>query len=113
MTDPDAPAVPGETVITTRQEAVDAIVEAFIDGDPVTSQHIVDTLGELRGQAESGRSHVPFQVGTHDAEGFRTHEVPADVCAGCSDPASGLWVPVSQCPPALAALDAEEAARSC
>lgn len=42
---PDPPAVPGETVITNREEAADAIVSAFVDGDPVTRQRIVDELG--------------------------------------------------------------------
>lgn len=52
--------------------------------------------------------HVPTQIGTHDAEGHRTHTIPGDVCLGCSDPASGRWVPISQCPKAMAALDATE-----
>lgn len=43
---PDLPAVPGETVITNQDEALDAIVRAFVDGDPATSQHIVDVLGD-------------------------------------------------------------------
>jgi hypothetical protein len=44
--EPDLPAVPGETVITSPQEALDALVQAFVDGDPTTSQHIVDVLGD-------------------------------------------------------------------
>lgn len=60
---------------------------------------------------EEPRKHVPSQIGTHDAEGFRTHMTPGDVCLGCSDPASGRWVPVSQCPQAMAALDTEDQAR--
>lgn len=43
--DPALPGVPGETVITSRAEALDAIVSAFVDGDPATSQRIVDELG--------------------------------------------------------------------
>lgn len=54
-------------------------------------------------------AHRPMQIGTHDAEGWRTHTIPGDVCEACSDPATGRWVPVSQCPEALAALDADEA----
>jgi hypothetical protein len=44
----EQPAVPDETVITNQREVVDAIVQAFVDGDPKTSQHIVDTLGERK-----------------------------------------------------------------
>jgi hypothetical protein len=44
----EQPAVPDETVITNQREVVDAIVQAFVDGDPQTSQHIVDTLGERK-----------------------------------------------------------------
>jgi len=51
--------------------------------------------------------HRPHQIGTHDAEGFRTHSIPGDVCLGCSDPGAGRWVPISQCPRALAVLDGE------
>lgn len=47
MTAPEDPANP---VITTRQELADALVQAFVDGDPATSQHIVDTLGERRSE---------------------------------------------------------------
>lgn len=53
--------------------------------------------------------HVPGQIGTHDAEGWRTFQIPGDVCLGCSDPNSGHWVPVSQCEIALATLDADQA----
>jgi len=38
MTEPDP--------ITTPQELADAAVNAFVDGDPATSQHIVDVLTE-------------------------------------------------------------------
>lgn len=48
MEQTDPPAVPGQTVITNRQEAVDALVAAFVDGDAATSQHIVDTLGKRK-----------------------------------------------------------------
>jgi hypothetical protein len=52
--------------------------------------------------------HRPHQIGTHDGEGYRTHTIPGDVCLDCSDPAAGRWVPISQCPRALAALDDEQ-----
>ncbi len=45
------PADPNEPVLTNQQEVADALVKAFVDGDPATSQHIVDVLGERkRGQ---------------------------------------------------------------
>lgn len=47
-------------------------------------------------------SHTWIQIGTRDAEGYRTHSTPGDVCADCSDPQRGLWVPVSECLGALA-----------
>jgi hypothetical protein len=49
--------------------------------------------------------HRPGQLGKYDAEGNRTFAPVGDVCLGCSDEATGLWVPVSQCPIALAVLD--------
>lgn len=49
--------------------------------------------------------HYPVQIGTRDAEGYRTFGTPGDVCSACSDPEAGRWVPVSQCPTALARLD--------
>lgn len=52
--------------------------------------------------------HRPFQIGTHDGEGFRTHTIPGDVCLDCSTPRMGHWVPISQCSQALAALDADQ-----
>lgn len=52
--------------------------------------------------------HTPIQLGTHDSEGWRTFQTPGDACAGCSNRATGLWVPVSQCPEAMAALKAME-----
>lgn len=55
-----------------------------------------------------GARHVPVQIGTHDPEGHRTHTIPGDVCLGCSEPSVGRWVPVSQCPRAMAALDNED-----
>lgn len=53
------------------------------------------------------RRHVPYQIGTHDREGWRTREVPSDVCLGCSDPCAGRWVPVNDCPDAYDDLAAE------
>lgn len=53
--------------------------------------------------------HVPYQIGTRDDEGWRTHAIPGDVCLGCSNPCAGRWVPVSQCPAALAKLNADDA----
>ncbi|WP_199440750.1 hypothetical protein [Umezawaea beigongshangensis] len=32
--------------ITDTTDLADALIEAFVNGDPATSQHIVDTLGE-------------------------------------------------------------------
>lgn len=52
--------------------------------------------------------HVPYQIGTHDREGWRTFQTPGDVCLGCSDPDSGRWVAVSECDTALALFEAEE-----
>lgn len=46
--------------------------------------------------------HVWLQIGTHDQEGYRTHAPPGDVCAACSDPDAGRWVPISQCGQAMA-----------
>lgn len=51
--------------------------------------------------------HRPGELGKYDAEGNRTFAPVGDVCLGCSDEATGLWVPVSQCPIALAVLDDE------
>lgn len=48
MPDDNTPAVPGETVITNQREALDAIVQAFVDGPPHVSQDIVDTLGDRK-----------------------------------------------------------------
>lgn len=45
--------------------------------------------------------HEWVQIGDRDAEGYRTFTTPGDVCAGCSDPERGVWVPVSSCPAAL------------
>lgn len=44
--------------------------------------------------------HVPQQIGTRDGDSRRTHRRPGDVCATCSDPDAGRWVPISQCPSA-------------
>jgi hypothetical protein len=44
------------------------------------------------------RQHVLCQIGTHDADGHRTHQVPGDVCWACSDLDAGRWVPISECP---------------
>lgn len=51
--------------------------------------------------------HRPGQIGTHDREGWRTHSIPGDVCLGCSDVETGRWVPVNQCPAALALYEQE------
>jgi hypothetical protein len=58
---------------------------------------------------EQASEHVPMQIGTHDAEGRRTFAPPGDVCAGCSDPGVGRWVPVSQCPDALSEWERQQA----
>jgi hypothetical protein len=42
------PADPNQPVITNQKEAAEAIVRAFVDGDPATSQHIVDVLGDRK-----------------------------------------------------------------
>lgn len=52
-------------------------------------------------------AHLPVQIGTRDAEGYRTFAVPGDVCAECSDFETGRMVPISFCPRALAAYDRE------
>lgn len=44
----EQPADPNAPVITNQQDALDAIVKAFVDGDPATSQHIVDVLGDRK-----------------------------------------------------------------
>jgi hypothetical protein len=54
-------------------------------------------------------THAWTQIGTIDAEGMRTHAIPGDICVECSD-ATGFLVPVSQCPPALVAWEADHAA---
>lgn len=46
--------------------------------------------------------HEAIQIGDRDAEGYRTFATPGDVCSECSSPDTGLWVPVSFCPAALA-----------
>lgn len=53
--------------------------------------------------------HVPYQIGTRDAEGWRTFQTPGDVCLGCSDPDSGRWVAVSECSVALAIYEEQRA----
>lgn len=52
--------------------------------------------------------HTPIQIGVYDRSGRRTHMTPGDVCAGCSDRHTGHWVPVSQCPQAMATLKTME-----
>lgn len=37
---------PEQKVITTKEQLAAAAVAAFVDGDPTTAQHIVDTLGD-------------------------------------------------------------------
>lgn len=44
--DMSAPVPRSERVITNRAELAAAAVEAFLNGDAETRQHIVDTLGE-------------------------------------------------------------------
>lgn len=44
-------------VIADRQDLVDALVRAIVEGDAATSQHIVDTLGD-RAQERHGQ-HPP------------------------------------------------------
>lgn len=41
--------------------------------------------------------HIPVQIGRYDADGYRSFQTPGDVCIGCSDPDTGVWVPVSEC----------------
>lgn len=41
-----------ERVITDPDELRQAVIDAFLDGDPETCQHIVDTLGDRK----AGRS---------------------------------------------------------
>lgn len=36
----------GERVITDPDELRQALIDQFLDGDPETCQHIVDTLGD-------------------------------------------------------------------
>lgn len=36
----------GERVITSADELRQAAIDAFLDGNPETCQHIVDTLGD-------------------------------------------------------------------
>jgi hypothetical protein len=52
-------------------------------------------------------AHTPAQIGVHHEDGSRTHAPPGEVCTGCSDPRSGRWVPVNDCPIAYAAWRAE------
>jgi len=53
--------------------------------------------------------HIPGEIGTHDSEGWRTFQIPGDVCLGCSNPRTGLWVPVNMCPIALTKYTLDEA----
>lgn len=53
--------------------------------------------------------HVPGQIGTHDAEGWRTFQTPGDVCLGCSDADAGHWVPVTECGISLAIFELQQA----
>lgn len=52
--------------------------------------------------------HVPGTIGDRDREGWRTFQTPGDVCLGCSDPAAGRWVPVTQCETALAIYELQQ-----
>lgn len=57
------------------------------------------------------RPHIPYDITPkYDDEGWRTHMPPAHVCLGCSDPWERRWVPIGQCPEALAMLETEEQA---
>lgn len=49
--------------------------------------------------------HLPVQIGTHNEDGSRTFSPPGEVCLGCSDPDAGRWVPVNQCPVAMAQVE--------
>lgn len=70
-------------------------------------QHCCGTCPMISGHKRPS-PHVPIQLGTHDRDGYRTHAIPGDACHGCSDPLTGRWVPISDCPEALAALDRDE-----
>jgi hypothetical protein len=52
-------------------------------------------------------AHRPAQIGRYDADGHRTFAPPGEVCVGCSNPTGGRWVPVSDCPIALAKWQVE------
>jgi hypothetical protein len=67
----------------------------------------VSTTVPLVGLFET--EHYPAQIGTHDAKGDRTHSMPGEVCAACSDADAGRWVPVSGCSIAWAVFEREGA----
>jgi hypothetical protein len=46
--------------------------------------------------------HVWKQIDTHNRDGWRLFSTPGDMCAACSDPDAGDWVPVAHCRTALA-----------
>jgi hypothetical protein len=48
----------------------------------------------------NSRRHAVVQIG-------EPYSTPGDVCATCSDPERGLWVPISQCPEAIDTYYAE------
>jgi hypothetical protein len=79
-------------------EAYEQAVSDYVRGDGPNPHGEVPIL--------STENHVLLQIGTRDTEGMRTFEPPGDVCAACSDPTTGRWVPVSQCPPAMADAEA-------
>lgn len=65
-----------------------------------------DAQGDCKCRCHA-QPHTWTQIGTVDAEGFRTHTIPGDVCVECSNFSEGRYVPVSQCPSALTAWELE------
>jgi len=51
--------------------------------------------------------HTPGQIGQYDKDGYRTFTMPGDICLGCSDSETGVWVSVLDCAAALAIYDQE------
>jgi hypothetical protein len=49
----------GERVITDPGELRQAVIDAFVDGDPATCQHIVDTLGAQARPAPAETDPIP------------------------------------------------------
>lgn len=89
------------------------LYEELLDATCYIKQHLVEQGLErepVKPDTEA-TEHEPMQIGTHHADGSRTHAPPGDVCASCSDPEAGRWVPVSQCPEALAEWERQRAER--